>query len=49
MMFGMGSNAELTKKYEKVKVQNDIRTYTSSVLEHKWRASYTIVKFDFNN
>ncbi len=26
MMFGMGSNAELTKKYERVKVQNDIRT-----------------------
>ncbi len=26
MMFGMGSNAELTRKYERVKVQNDIRT-----------------------
>ncbi len=26
MKFGMGSNNELTQKYEKVKVQNDIRT-----------------------
>ncbi len=26
MMFGTGSNAELTRKYERVKVQNDIRT-----------------------
>ena len=25
-MFGMGSNAELTRKYERVKVQNNIRT-----------------------
>ncbi len=25
-MFGTGSNAELTRKYERVKVQNDIRT-----------------------
>ncbi len=26
MKFGTGSNNELTQKYEKVKVQNDIRT-----------------------
>ncbi len=26
MKFGMGSNNELTQKYGKVKVQNDIRT-----------------------
>ncbi len=26
MMFGTGSNAELTRNYERVKVQNDIRT-----------------------
>ncbi len=26
MSFGKGSNAELTRKYERVKVQNDIRT-----------------------
>ncbi len=26
MMFGTGSDTELTKKYERVKVQNDIRT-----------------------
>ncbi len=26
MVFGTGSNAELTRKYERVKVQNDIRT-----------------------
>ncbi len=26
MMFGTGSNAELTRKYERVQVQNDIRT-----------------------
>ncbi len=25
MMFGIGSNAELTRKYERIKVQNDIR------------------------
>ncbi len=28
MKFGTGSNNELTQKYEKVKVQNDIRTST---------------------
>ncbi len=26
MMFGTGSNAESTRNYERVKVQNDIRT-----------------------
>ncbi len=26
MKFGTGSNKELTQKYEKVKVQNDVRT-----------------------
>ncbi len=26
MKFGKGSNNELTQKYEKVKVQNDMRT-----------------------
>ncbi len=26
MMFGMGWNTELLRKYERVKVQNDIRT-----------------------
>ncbi len=25
--FGTGSNTELTQKYERVKVQNDIRTF----------------------
>ncbi len=48
MKFGMGLNAELTQKYERFKVQNDIRTskhITSDVLEHKWRASLTTILF----
>ncbi len=46
-MFGTESDTELTRKYERVKVQNDIHTfkhiyYTSGVLEHKYRASLIV-------
>ncbi len=32
MTFGTGSNAELTKKYERVKVQNYIRTSKHNII-----------------
>ncbi len=32
MKFGTGSNNELTQKYEKVKVQNDICTYVQTYI-----------------
>ncbi len=42
MKFGTGSNNELTQKYEKVKVQNDIRTskHILSASERSERDTY---------
>ncbi len=51
MMFGTGSNAELTRKYERVKVQNDIRTskHIYKLVVHSnsanaWRASRLLLQ-----